>query len=106
MVDKLPDKYRWKVTFTEKLRGEHVFGKSSTQQQVVMDGCNIALLRFKLFPVGFRSYMNLNKWSLVHHSSVSSVYSSASVMFELFTQLKKGSTLFNGINSVSLLNQR
>ena len=85
----------WKFTSTNHFHT--FFGKSSTQQQVLIEGYNIALLRFKLFPLGFRSYMNLNKWSLIHEESV---------MFGLFAQSKKGSMLFKGINAVPLLNQR
>ena len=85
----------WKFTSTNHFHT--FFGKSSTQQQVVIEGYNIALLRFKLFPLGFRSYMNLNKWSLIHEESV---------MFGLFAQSKKGFMLFKGINTVPLLNQR
>ena len=100
----------WK--FTSINHFHTFFGKSSTQQQVVIEGYNIALLRFKLFPLGFRSYMNLNKWSLIHEESVmfglcsvkERVHAFQRYEYSPFTQSKKGFMLFKGIDTVSLLN--
>ena len=86
----------WKFTSTNHFHT--FFGKSSTQQQVLIEGYNIALLRFKLFPLGFRSYMNLNKWSV-------SIIKNQSCLDSLLNQ-RKGSCFLKVSIQSPLLNKR
>ena len=120
----------WKFTSTNHFHT--FFGKSSTQQQVVIEVTTLLFYGSSYFlwvldltwiwinEVSFMknqscldSLLNQRKGSCFLKVWIQSLYSIKERVhaiqryrYSLFAQLKKGFILFNGINSVSLLNQR